>query len=48
MVLELQPKGKISETFVALAYEVMGKSAPRSAKKSMFAPILSKLKRGKA
>jgi pilus assembly protein CpaE len=48
MVLELQPKGKATETFIALAHEVMGKSAPKAAKKSLLAPILTKLKRGKA
>ena len=43
MIAEIEPKGKIAETFGELAAKLAGRAEGRAAKRGLFDPFLAKL-----
>jgi pilus assembly protein CpaE len=48
MIAEVQPSGKVAETFLALAAALTGRAETKRSRASLFDPLLSKLVRRKA
>jgi pilus assembly protein CpaE len=48
MIAEVQPSGKLAETFASLAASITGRVEPKRSRSSLLDPLISKLGRRKA